>query len=359
MTFPRDDAGHVTNRISSTTRPAQPTAMATGLWWTDTSKRNQFLKEYRTQVSSGASTIIATLVSTPLENLKTRMQTHDFKGYGHCARYIWRTEGIRGYTAGALPPLASVTFVRVINFTVYQKVKYLVSDAIERATGTSPLVYYNTPGSLPTWGTLATFTIGGMAAGLAAAPIACPFELAKNVVQTSVLMANRAQASPGAALKNSPLRHAKRLTTVQAIKQIVSRHGIGGLYTGVRLHALRDTIGTGMYFAIYETTKQLISTYQGDYGSPFGASMAAGALCGLVPWIVTYGLDTRKTRAQSILLGKSSEISEATIVAARSSTYRGMTVLLLRTSVQNMILLSSFEYFKKKINALPVYDEKA
>lgn len=76
---------------------------------------------------------------------------------------------------GALPPLASITIVRVINFTVYQKVKYFVSDTIEQATGTSPLVYYNTPGSMPTLGTLATFTIGGMAAGLAAAPLACEF----------------------------------------------------------------------------------------------------------------------------------------------------------------------------------------
>lgn len=77
---------------------------------------------------------------------------------------------------GALPPLASITIVRVINFTVYQKVKYFVSDTIEQATGTSPLVYYNTPGSMPTLGTLTTFTIGGMAAGLAAAPLACKFD---------------------------------------------------------------------------------------------------------------------------------------------------------------------------------------
>lgn len=37
--------------------------MESSLWWTDTSKRNRFLKEYRTQVSSGVSTIIATLIS--------------------------------------------------------------------------------------------------------------------------------------------------------------------------------------------------------------------------------------------------------------------------------------------------------
>lgn len=347
MPLPQENAGHVTTLSSS--RPANPATIPLTM---DIPTRNRLLKDYRTQVASGASTMIATLAVTPLENLKTRMQTHDFKGYGHCARYIWRTEGFRGYTAGALPPLASITLVRVINFSVYQKTKYAVSNAIERATGVSPLVAYNTPGSLPSLGTITTFTVAGMAAGLAAAPLACPFELTKNVVQTSVLISNRSHASVGAAAANSSLRDVPRLGTLQAIKRIVSRHGFSGLYTGIRLHALRDTVGTGMYFAIYETTKQLVSTYHGDGGLPFGGPMIAGALCGVIPWVCTYRLDTLKTRAQSVLLGKSREINEATAAVARSSMYKGMSVVLLRTGVQNMILLSTFEYFKTKINAL-------
>lgn len=96
-------------------------------------------------------------------------------------------------------------------------------------------------------------------------------------------MANRSHAISGS--KNNSARDVPRLRTIQAIKQIISRHGFRGLYTGIRLHALRDTVGTGMFFAIYETTKQMISRYQGDHGSPFEAPMAAGALCGVIPWI--------------------------------------------------------------------------
>ncbi|KMU87260.1 hypothetical protein CIHG_04705 [Coccidioides immitis H538.4] len=369
MNFPRDNAGHVTKTISATARPAQPSAMASTLWWTDPTKRNRFLKEYRTQVASGASTIIATLISTPLENLKTRMQTAmdtvlatcgELKVFGDtllCTQVRWSRLLIkirRSATTRECHHCAGDQLYRLPESEAYG-FGYYRASYWDVTFG-----YYNTPGSVPTLATLTTFTIGGMAAGLAAAPLACPFELAKNVVQTSVLMANRAQAqaSAGKIPDKSPLRDVKRLTTSEAIKQIISRHGIRGLYTGVQLHALRDTIGTGMYFAIYETTKQLISTYQGDHGSPFGAPMVAGALCGVIPWICTYGLDTKKTRAQSILLGKSNEINEATVAAARSSTYRGMTVLLFRTSVQNMILLSTFEYIKMKINELPLYDEK-
>ncbi|OJD18386.1 hypothetical protein AJ78_01566 [Emergomyces pasteurianus Ep9510] len=339
--------------IAVASTSASKATMPHGFWNMDEPARNRLLKQYRTQAASAVSTIFATLSVTPLENLKTRMQTHDFRGLTDCARYIWRTEGIRGYTAGALPPMVSVTFVRVTNFTVYQKAKYALSDAIERVTGEAPLVLYNTPGSLPTLSTVSCFTIAGMVAGLAATPLACPFELAKNVVQTSVLMANRSHAIAGTATnRHTSLRDMPRLGTIDAIKQIVSRHGYQGLYTGVRLHALRDTIGTGLYFGIYETAKQLISTFLGDHQSPFGAPMAAGALSGVIPWICTYTLDTKKTRAQSILLGKSKEIGEASMAAARSSMYKGMSVSIARTAFQNMILLTTFEYLKVRINEL-------
>lgn len=74
---------------------------------------------------------------------------------------------------GFLPPLMSVTFVRVVSFSTYQTVKYRISDEFERATGVSPLVYYNQTGSIPSPATITTFTVAGMCAGLAASPFAC------------------------------------------------------------------------------------------------------------------------------------------------------------------------------------------
>lgn len=112
-----------------------------------------------------------------------------------------------------------------------------------------------------------------------------PFELAKNVVQTSVLVSHRHQAEPDA-IRDPKLRNARRLGTFQAFKQITQRHGLLGLYTGYHLHALRDTIGTGLYFGIYETVKQIITKELGKQQSPFGAPMVAGALCGTIPWIL-------------------------------------------------------------------------
>lgn len=110
-----------------------------------------------------------------------------------------------------------------------------------------------------------------------------PFELAKNVVQTSVLVSNRAMAAPDA-VRDQTLRHKPRLGTLQAIKQIYVRHGFWGLYTGFRLHALRDTVGSGLYFSVYETVKQVAAKELGQDKNPFGAPMIAGAICSTVPW---------------------------------------------------------------------------
>lgn len=108
------------------------------------------------------------------------------------------------------------------------------------------------------------------------------------MVQTSVLVANRSQASPDAAHDQS-LRNKPRLGTIQAIRQIIKRHGVLGLYTGFQLHLLRDTLGTGLYFAIYESVKLFTASAIGQGTTPFGGPMIAGALCSTLPWFCVSG----------------------------------------------------------------------
>lgn len=101
------------------------------------------------------------------------------------------------------------------------------------------------------------------------------------MVQTSVLVANRAQAASGG---DTSLRSKPRIGTFEAIRQIVKRRGLLGLYTGFHLHALRDTVGTAMYFGIYETVKKVAAKEMGSEQSTFGAPAIAGAICSTIPW---------------------------------------------------------------------------
>lgn len=67
----------------------------------------------------------------------------------------------------------------------------------------------------------------------------------------------------------------------------------------------------------------------------------------------TYPLDTKKTRLQSVLLGLSKQAEKGAMQAARSP-YMGISVSVIRTTFQNVMLMSFYEYFKKEISKLPV-----
>lgn len=109
--------------------------------------------------------------------------------------------------------------------------------------------------------------------------------------------------------------------TVQTLRNIVKHRGVKGMYTGLNLHlstlatrsrpcprrlpkhhlypsppaglthaAVRDTLGTGIYFATYESSKQLLTTFSGTdaHKNPM-AVLVAGGLCGIVSWALICG----------------------------------------------------------------------
>lgn len=62
---------------------------------------------------------------------------------------------------------------------------------------------------------------------------------------------------------------------------IVSKMGPLGLWTGFRLHFVRDTMGTALYFAEYDVMRFLLGRKRDDSIAPddkYGASSAQGEL---------------------------------------------------------------------------------
>lgn len=51
------------------------------------------------------------------------------------------------------------------------------------------------------------------------------------------------------------------------------------------MNAVRDALGTGIYFMTYESSKQLLTNF-GGAGAPSNpfAVLVAGGLCGIVSW---------------------------------------------------------------------------
>jgi solute carrier family 25 (mitochondrial carnitine/acylcarnitine transporter), member 20/29 len=77
---------------------------------------------------------------------------------------------------GVLSPLASITLVRTVSFSIYQKAKYKLDDWMKRTTGSSPLLIANTKGAWPTLSTVTCFGLAGATAGAAITAIACRLE---------------------------------------------------------------------------------------------------------------------------------------------------------------------------------------
>ena len=91
---------------------------------------------------------------------------------------------------GVAGPVVSVTAVRTVSFSVYQKAKYASSDFIGRMTGKDePLVVVNKPGSVPTAHTVACFGFAGASAGAASTFIACEGRLQGSAAHESLSIA--------------------------------------------------------------------------------------------------------------------------------------------------------------------------
>lgn len=123
--------------------------------------------------------------------------------------------------------------------------------------------------------------------------------------------------------------------------------------------AVRDTLGTAIYFMTYESSKQILTTYTGDKSptNPF-AVVVAGGLCGIASWALIYPIDSAKSIYQrnSLTICKGDEIKKAPkIQFFNRRMYRGLGVSMGRSCVVNSIFFSAFEFIKKRINALEDY----
>jgi hypothetical protein len=98
---------------------------------------------------------------------------------------------------------------------------------------------------------------------------------------------------------------------------------------------VRDTVGTGVYFGGYETTKFILSGHNKQAGP--ATQFLAGGICGLMCWVVVFPLDLVKTLIQKeILLPKPTYKNAVECVrdiykkSGLTGFYKGITVTLIR-----------------------------
>lgn len=95
---------------------------------------------------------------------------------------------------------------------------------------------------------------------------------------------------------------------MQAVRMIVGSNGVLGLWTGFRLHFVRDTLGTALYFAEYDVMRYLLgrksnsstdsmSSEQGalprwaSWLPPQLVPFLCGSFAGVTSWALIYPVD--------------------------------------------------------------------
>lgn len=137
----------------------------------------RLVKQYRVPVAASVSSVISTVSTFPLDSVKTRMQTYKYDGFLHCVRRTYETEKIRGFFRGVTAPMASITLVRTVSFSIYQRAKYVYSDWANANFGVDVMSEVAKRGSYPTFWSVATFGLAGATAGSCITVIACKFLL--------------------------------------------------------------------------------------------------------------------------------------------------------------------------------------
>ena len=230
--------------------------------------------------------------------------------------HTYREEGVRGFfrgissfrpclcLTGVSIPLVSITVIRTISFSVYERSKMFYGKLLHHPLYCTPIpsryhperTYVATP---PYEGFFAvnagTAFLSGCTAGAFISFLACPLEFAK--VGTQILGLIRTTTSgqvPSHSTKPLPT-DPFAISPITAAKEVYHARGLRGLYTGFQFHFIRDTLGTGTYFMAYESIKYSLSGPTLSGPSTYAIS---GGLCGVISWCLFYPFDTAKVRAQ-------------------------------------------------------------
>jgi solute carrier family 25 carnitine/acylcarnitine transporter 20/29 len=154
--------------------------------------------------------------------------------------------------------------------------------------------------------------------------------------------------------------------------------------------AVRDSIGTGIYFVTYESVKQVLANARGTSPTHPLAVVVAGGLCGLVSWACVcyskYGQGNMLTepdipyrhckehlpaqlsrRRQGETEQAQDPVPEPSHVSRYDAhniardlqplTRPGLGVSMSRSCVVNAIFFTAFEFTKKRINGMTVDEE--
>ncbi|XP_037938555.1 solute carrier family 25 member 40-like [Teleopsis dalmanni] len=317
-------------------------------------------------VSACTGALITALFMTPLDVIKTRLQTQQSTMTNKCFLYcnglmdhlcpcdpkslnattkppehlngtfdaflkISRSEGVASLWSGLSPTLISALPSTVIYFVAYEQIKVRALEIYYKHFAAVKGTHYgrDIPFFIP--------LMSGMSARICAVTFVSPIELLRTKMQS------------------------QKMTTAEiasAINHVIKHQGILGLWRGLPPTILRDVPFSGMYWTCYETIKKYCNIVE----PTFGFSFMAGAISGSLAATVTTPFDVIKTHEQiefgdKVLFSDEpkNQYRPKTVVQRFAAIYRmsgirglfaGLGPRLFKVAPACAIMISSFEYSK-------------
>ncbi|XP_078042984.1 mitochondrial glutathione transporter SLC25A40 isoform X2 [Augochlora pura] len=261
------------------------------------------IKPYQQIVASCTGACITSVIVTPLDVVKIRLQAQQkamlsnkcflycnglmdhlcpcpngkgpvwargngkFNGTIDALTKIGKNEGILSLWSGLSPTLILAVPATIAYFVSYEQLRLYLKDQYNNKFRKEKASVKTT--EQPFWIPM----IAGATARVWAATLVSPLELIRTKMQAQ------------------KLSYAEIL---QALKTVVSHSGISGLWMGLSSTLLRDVPFSAIYWLNYETIKQ---TFRGTQQT-FTFNLAAGAIAGSIAAFLTIPFDVVKTHRQ-------------------------------------------------------------
>ncbi|MCJ1314610.1 hypothetical protein MMC25_008292 [Agyrium rufum] len=290
-------------------------------------------------IAGGSAGMMEALVCHPLDTIKVRMQLSrrarlpgaKRRGFLLTGRDIIRRETPLALYKGLGAVMTGITPKMAIRFTSYEWYKQALAGSVTgEVTGQ------------------ATF-IAGLAAGVTEAiAVVTPMEVVKI----------RLQAQHHS--MSDPLDVPKYRNAAHAVYTVIKEEGMGALYRGVSLTALRQGTNQAVNFTTYTELKQYLQSLQPtDQKSelPSYQTMAIGLVSGAMGPLSNAPIDTIKTRLQKTPgLPNETAVSRIQAIAKEMfkqegfhAFYKGITPRIMRVAPGQAVTFTVYEFLKDKL----------
>ncbi|EXJ61405.1 uncharacterized protein A1O5_11720 [Cladophialophora psammophila CBS 110553] len=286
-------------------------------------------------IAGGGAGMMEALVCHPLDTIKVRMQLSrrgrtpgtKKRGFLMTGRDIVKRETVFGLYKGLGAVLTGIVPKMAIRFTSYEWYKQLLADQDGKVSSR------------------ATF-LAGLAAGVTeAVAVVTPMEVVKIRMQAQYHSLS------------DPLDVPKYRSAPHALMTVIREEGVGAIYRGVSLTALRQGTNQAVNFTVYTELKEMLQRWQPEYENknlPGYQTTVIGLISGAMGPFSNAPIDTIKTRLQKTP-AEPGQTAMSRIMKISSDMfkqegprafYKGITPRVMRVAPGQAVTFTVYEYLK-------------